>query len=68
LRRRRRVFSEWAGEYAASRGRSPSLGLRREGEEERGREDFAGDFFRGRREGTSECGVKRAWSGRRNFY
>ena len=33
-----------------------------------GREDFAGDFFGGRREGTTECGVKGAPSGRRIFY
>ena len=29
--------------------------------------DFTGDFFWGRREGTSECGVKRAPSGSRIF-
>jgi hypothetical protein len=33
-----------------------------------GREDFAGDFFGGRREGTTECGVKGALSGSRIFY
>ena len=66
LRRRRRVLCEWAGEKESDscRWERFSVGLRGTGE---GREDFAGDFFWGRREGTTECGVKQAPSGRRIF-
>ena len=66
LRRRRRVFCEWAGEKESDscRWERFSVGLRGTGE---GREDFAGDFFWGLREGTTECGVKQAPSGRRIF-
>ena len=52
------------GAYESSRCGCLSLGLRGT---EAGREDFAGFFEGGRREGTTECGVKRAQSGRRKF-
>jgi hypothetical protein len=52
------------GAYESSRCGCLSLGLRGT---ELGREDFTGFFEEGRREGTTECGVKRAQSGRRKF-
>ena len=52
------------GAYESSRCGCLSLGLRGT---EVGREDFAGFFAEGRGEGTTECGVKWAQSGRRNF-
>jgi len=66
LRRRRRVLCECAEEKESDscRWEKFSVGLRGTGE---GREDFAGDFFGGRREGTTECGVKGAISGSRIF-